>query len=436
MGKYFKDINMWILAFSIMTVSIPMLGLHSSLYTIFMIISMFIAIIRPIKDDVYCFAFAIPFTTVLITPLPGFSLPAFIQFVILIKGFLGKKSHVLPVNLLLGTAFIMMVHQMIPILCYDQTILSICMMLSNIYLFYAIYGLRKSGIIQSDIIYWMLMSGSILSCFITPYVNLAEYGSDVVFDTSKTSLAFAGIIRFQALWTDPNFIGMFVLMSITFLLTKFSGLKSLIYILPLIAVLVYYGLLTMSRTFVYGSGLILVIYALSAARKYKSKSVLIYLSLGVAFVSFVPYAMQILDMRTNTDDWSNGRYEYSSTLLHTYFREFPALFSGVGYANELNFLHSNKVLSGASHNTFIDILLEVGLIPLLLIMAYFLSKSNIVFRYIRKLFSLPNLPYLVMAIYLTSFSLLKYEFLYLFLALFFAQESMEKQSNSGSVENR
>lgn len=229
-----------------------------------------------------------------------------------------------------------------------------------------------------------------------------------------------GIIRYSGIWIDDNFCGMYCAIGIVSSLFAILHNKyTSIFAIPSIALAITMGSLSMSRTFIFVLLILAAFFTFSMLNNktitgFKRLLLILICLIGVGFfitrVAYGVFEKRGLDVG---GDITNGRTEYSKQSLEA-FSEHPfSWIFGVGTSNSANFKSQNGFAAMASHNTYIDMLVELG-VPLCII------AFSILFSFLRRLLCniKHNIPYkgylgLIVACYMGTLTLVQYSILYI-----------------------
>ena len=231
-------------------------------------------------------------------------------------------------------------------------------------------------------------------------------------------------MRYCALWTDPNFLGGFCLISICYLLRMEKPniiVKAIIY--GMCALIFYYGTLTLSRTYLVVAIAMVAFFVLFVQSSGNSmRKVFISIAvLVVAFFAITKYIDRIAENRiVGSEGATGGRAEATLALLDLQMNDATATFFGVGYDNTISLLKSTSMYNVA-HNTYVEILLQFGLVGLFLFIMIFFSNFKNAISILKSVRTPYGLPMACLLFYLGTLSALKYEFLFFIVAIFMVE---------------
>lgn len=363
-----------------------------------------ISFILPIGAFCNCLFFTIPFTAVLKLPIEAFSFITLMQFLLIIRTtfFTSEISG----KVLLNIVLFGILSQILPLIIFSQTINNVILLIFNLMTFYCIYSLTKSGEIEANHAYVSFSFGVLVAGLIA--LNLGMY----VVDMQE--------YRFCGLWTDPNFWGMFCLIGIVACLVNgFRKITLWIILLPVILNLFVQGYMTLSRTFIIVSGLMAMVILWYGVRR----SIFLGILIGLGFYVVISFFWQditnvFLERSLDSEHITNGRYENTETLLDYIENNVIAILGGLGYNNSMNFIHTFDYEHGATHNTYVDLFIEFGLIVTICIIYFLLKNLSYVRRLLGNIGTLPGFVICVIIFYMGTLSILKYILLFLFAGVF------------------
>ena len=398
---------------------LPYYGIGSSLALIGSTLCVIIACIIPINVCLYCICFAYPFSAVLLLPI-GLSITTILELIFIIRTLTHPKIEISSLSLI-GIGMFVFFSQLIPFLIFDLSISKIFVLCYNILIFLCVYKISKKNQINQTLLYLSFALGVLISCFISLYTN----------NNADVDPDYIG--RFVGLWTDPNFLGMFCMLSIVALFSKTGyNLKKLLLSIPIIAGLSYWGLLTQSRTFLIVYAFFIVLFLIRAFYKLNLRNILIGVMIIAGIINSSSYVIETLMSRNTGRDWTNGRLNDTQIAFDAYCSDWRSLLFGVGFDNEANFLDKQNLRAITSHNTYADILIELGAIFVLGLCISLATNSYNIKKYTQKIFTQDGYPFLTILIYAGALSLLKYEVFYIFSALFFIDNKKQIGQNETS----
>ncbi len=196
-----------------------------------------------------------------------------------------------------------------------------------------------------------------------------------------------GVVRFSGIWIDDNFCGMYCILGIiSSVYSIINSRYTLIFAVPSILLALYMGMLSMSRTFIVVLIIlafvsILYIFYNKSIRKFYKFFVLILLLIGVVYfinqIALVIFEARAGAYNSIDSDITNGRFSLSMDSLYAWINTPLAWVIGIGCSNSPIFKSSLGLESMASHNTYVDILVECGLVV-------FIYIFYIVCRFLKK----------------------------------------------------
>lgn len=216
---------------------------------------------------------------------------------------------------------------------------------------------QLSNLVYIYIIIALFVEGNIIYNWLTHNYYVAWF--------KRASFSFMGVYR------DPNYVMAFVLPSIALLFIKFVNEKKLFKktcdaILLLIAITAV--LASGSRAPMISFLIFVCIYFFSVSdMKLKTKITIVFCGVVVALIAVYLmkkyYPAQSLDRLLNTDD---SRLDLWAAALNV-FKKYPIIGGGMSAAS----LISNAIEGNDSHNVYIDILCNSGIVGSLCFAMYF-----------------------------------------------------------------
>lgn len=197
---------------------------------------------------------------------------------------------------------------------------------------------------------------------------------------------FAGTYRFgvedsaktpNTINYNPNAIGFMANISIAGLLQLSLAKKKHVIDYPMIAVLLFFGLLTLSRTFLIVFALVVILFICSISatplKKVKITTIIVLLVVSSVFILLktVPIVIERLISRFMVEDISNGRNDLFAFYNDHIFSSLQYLLYGVGiqnYGDKMLDIHGSYI--NVCHNGTQEILVCWGLIGLALFTWY------------------------------------------------------------------
>lgn len=238
-------------------------------------------------------------------------------------------------------------------------------------------------------------------------------------------------VRFQGIWTDPNFLGMFCVMSIVFLYRIMKVEKKIIWIaIPIMFFYIYCGYRTYSKTFsvAIAISLGLIVFELL---KNNTNLIIKICSAGVALISFIivlrNYVTAIFTLRGDLFsagiDWTNGRVGDIGTAIGKWTSDFGNILFGYGINNSYYY-------AAVAHNTYVELVVQLGIIGSLVFVVYLISIIVSNHICINKLKDTNTLSLIVILIYGTSLSLETTDLVYYSLGLIIAEYQLHNTYNN------
>lgn len=232
------------------------------------------------------------------------------------------------------------------------------------------------GLIVSSVIAYFWQNTALLQQYIT-MDRVIEY-TGYAFKTSDT-------IRFSGLNSDPNYysINLCVVISGLLILTNYKRIQNRAMAYGLAAILVCFGLMTVSKSFLLMLAVLLAwMVVLGLRQRRYGLAILVLLAGGVLVMLAVSGKVHSLNLvldrlfqSDGTTDWSTGRLSIWERYF-TYFREhLPGLFFGYGIGC--------GYIGFAAHNTYIELLGSLGVVGsvIFLVLLVCLFKGDRSFRH-------------------------------------------------------
>jgi O-antigen ligase len=232
------------------------------------------------------------------------------------------------------------------------------------------------------------------------------YAKSIVFSTILASAIGAwpnlssllnglSISRFSGLWTNPNLLGMqlMVAAALTIALLTENKIPKIVGIISL-GILGYFSLLTQSRTELYAITLIIVLAILMQFRQnqYQIGNINIVKKIAaltiICLLAFFTYSLvmqPIIEARgliSPSADMTSGRFgllmdDYKWASEHQ--GGLPLLF-GFGMENNIGYMKDNGFITSGTHNTFAEMLLSAGIIGFILWLVFLINTLSGGFR--------------------------------------------------------
>lgn len=435
MKKEFKDITQLILTFIIIVIIsyITIFDVRGEIRKFVLIIAIFIYFMVSYKKNVFILFFLIPFTADLQFFIFNIPFIALLQSIFLFKCFV-KNIFVINKKQL-SLLIIIMVLQSFSILLYNTDILNILILLLNLLIFITISTIAKYN---KHEIYINSFNAFLFGMVVATIAGFFRTGMLQTLQSWE---------RYSGLWTDPNFFGLLILISISYLLCRISELKrkiNLCWIIPLLIILFYSGYRSYSRTFVYAFVLLIGIYLFTNILKYLKNPkryfgntiFLIIITIISIFYFFNKYLGDIINRRglisDQGDDWTNGRLTNQLDLVEQWLKNITTMIFGTGIQNNKILLQNISRYHLISHNTLVDIFIEFGLIGAVCIFLIFVITMFKRKKEFKLIFNLKGSFILLIILYSVTLSMLSSDFLYMMIGLFPSIQLVENTAqNSG-----
>lgn len=385
-------------------------------FTIIIIFSLLVFLMLKAEDEAVCLFFSIPLTDDLGLSSIGLSYMMILELVFILKSLYKFKFQMNKLILCLLIALF----QMITVFVMSNSIVNIFSMLVNFFLLMILFDLFKNNNEYLEQAVLLFALGVAAACV-----------SGLVNDSREYEW-----IRFAGVWNDENFAGMYCLLAgISILTIKKFKLWRMFYIVPFTSLYLYTATLSLSRTFVITLSLIMAFYAFHSLIRSKikiiNKLLLIFLIAAMAYSIYMFSFASIIDSRglisTNSADFTNNRLTYTENAFRCWKNSTIDMLFGFGFNNTINRVEYFGMPARATHNTYVDILFEfgmIGFVPLIIFFYLYLKKYHLSSGH---LLYFNDLMLMVIVIYATALSLLKYDFLYMMLALICAKSSIETE---------
>lgn len=233
-----------------------------------------------------------------------------------------------------------------------------------------------------------------------------------------------GVIRFSGIWNDGNFCGLYCMLGIISAIYAILYNKWNIFIaLPTILISMYMETLAMSRTFIFVIAIVALYLMFVLYNNNKVHAIVkIILTVGVAFLVVVFYnnvvapVVEVRGIVSEEGGWTNSRGALSTESLQAFFDTPRAWLTGCGITNCVHFKSGMGFHASASHNTYVDLLVELG-IPFAIITILYILKY--IYRSIKDIKRIDYLDIMCfsMLIYMGTLSLGQYTLFYLIIGV-------------------
>lgn len=377
----------------------------SSTYLISSSIFILISLFLPIGDYCACILFSLPFSAALKLPVDSISFITLAEIILIAKSLLTLRYLKKSIFIIIGLFSI--ISQVFPVLMFGQSFSNITLLAFNLMTFYCMYIISYENTINIKFTLFLFALGVCLAGVIADNydIRISDLESEY---------------RFCGLWTDPNFWGMFCLMGITIALTEgFQNPKLMILSIPIIVVLAIQGFMTLSRTFIVICAIMLLFLSWSYLKKSIWGSVIIFTAIIYGLIFAIPYIEDIFLLRNiEGDDVSNGRFTNSLNFIHFFLGNVTALLFGIGYNNSLHLNELYHIGHGATHNSYLDLIIDWGGILNLCFITFLFLKYKFIKHLCSHLLTLPGLLISIILFYMGTLSMLKYGFLFIFFGLY------------------
>lgn len=342
------------------------LGLFSIAYLVFLSCS-------PIKNAISGLFTLFPFQANLVVPIIELSIVNIIQLILVLritvfqaKG-LGLTQTLL---LIIGICF-----QLICIILYNPSVMDVMGFFINLIVMYAISIYIKS---DKDDNYNLFIISFLVGVLLSGVVSLVQAGGVNV-------LTGGYIGRFKGLWTNPNVFGSQLNMAIACVLTLFIERKvNVIPAILIISCLMYFGLLSGSRSFIYVLMILLLTFSVFWIRRMgRSRNVVLRVAFALVvlvfawILTFESIILPIIDKRgaiSEGTDITAGRLTNIITIFDYVSTEPLTAVIGMGVGNSWRVVRENTgQMVGGTHNFYLDMIVDTGIIGFLLMIFHILS---------------------------------------------------------------
>lgn len=381
-------------------------------------IALGIAMISSVEFCALCVAYSIPFAIGVQEVFGAVNLNNAIQLVFVLKAIIDGKG-LLSVNKVIQIFAIALATQLLPMIACYQNIMNVIILSINILLLVIYYKLVRGRRLPYITTFVAFSLGVLISCFV------ALYGS---FEIRNSEYLEYDFFRFCGLWTDPNFLGAFCTIALATCLHLSQGkTKNLLLLSPIMMLTLFFGFKTLSFTYIV---LLVVVIGVFVMSHSKNTGQLFLLGL-ICVIVVAPYIVEKIDnvmsvrIVGDDSDVSHGRFTSSLDLLSIWFSNIQYFLFGYGYMNTLGAIKDLVGHHAVSHNTYVDIITELGFFLNVVLWGSAVRKGYISRKYLKPLFSQLGIIIFVTLLTLGTVSGLKYEFVFIFIACYIAQVENE-----------
>lgn len=241
----------------------------------------------------------------------------------------------------------------------------------------------------------------------------------------STSFEYLGILRSRGIWNDENFCGMYCVLGIvSSIYAIYLSRRTWVLAVPSILLATYVATLGMSRTFIFVI-VLLSLYVVFNTLTNKQSSpfvkivMLCIVCVGIYFFLTRSAAFIISNrglVNEGGGDWTSGRFHLTSQALDVFFNHPFAWFVGCGISNTVNFRLLENLEPMGSHNSYADLLIELGIPVFIFVMGGIVLFVIKVIRNI-SLVSYQALMCLVILLYMGALTLGQYPIFYIVLGM-------------------
>lgn len=241
----------------------------------------------------------------------------------------------------------------------------------------------------------------------------------------STSFEYLGVMRYSGIWNDENFCGMYcVLGIISSIYAIYLYKRAWILAVPSIFAATYVATLGMSRTFIFVVMLISLYLVFSTLSNKQSSPIVKIAMLCVVLVGLYFFltrsAAFIISNRglvsEGGGDWTSNRFHLAGQALDVFLGHPFAWFAGCGISNTVNFRLLENLDPMASHNSYVDLLVELGIPTFIFVMG---GIVQFVIKAVRNvsILSYERLMSLVILLFMGTLTLGQYSILYIVLGM-------------------
>ncbi len=287
------------------------LSSSSAIQTVCFLFSLIGCIFLPIERKFEFIFFLITFFSVIPFGFTGISFPSIIELIILVHYLISFQKLD---KLILLCGLILILLALVNTLLISGSLLAIMPTVINLMIFICLYSyIKENNVFVFDSMMKSYIFGAVLSSIL----------GIIMFKDTFFSNTF---IRYKGVYSDPNFLGIFMLIAIC-VLVYFVYAKKMNFFKGSLLILffTFLGVKTYSRMFLLVF-VFMTLYLCFLIFMEKSIKVLlkmfIVLILAVGIIGFVPVMNNIIETRTkyqqSSSDWSNGRFESARDVYEVF----------------------------------------------------------------------------------------------------------------------
>lgn len=247
------------------------------------------------------------------------------------------------------------------VLCFSQFLL----------LYILLSTQKRPGIIPSILAFCgSIIVSSIYALIFRESTSIRSLLGDEVFAYWGSSLT-----RFQGLFRDPNYYMTMLLISIALMAVLFMN-RYISYkvLLGSMGVLVFFGALTYSKTFIMVLAVFVIFFIFKIFREKHyllgfGSIFFILIAAAILFNTLFSVTLYRIESANNLYDLTTGRSE----LIVEYFNEITKSASSLFFGSGL----SADILTRGTHNLFLEVIYYFGLTGLFLMVLYFISLFHL-----------------------------------------------------------
>jgi len=360
-----------------------MLKSNQALNLLLLLVSVVYFSFSSIEKNLQSIYFLLPLSLAFSISEGGFSVVAILELILLFK-ILYTKKRVLGGYLIciFGLTF----SQLITILFFQTAFSDVISLFINVVSLMVLYDYFASSV--SDNALSMKLS-FVLGVFVSGLLPII-----LSFQSFRSFIMLNILFRFKGLWTNPNYYGQQVNIAVAILIGSLltKEVKASPLSLIILLFLVLFGIMTVSRSFLFILLFMSLCYFWTLLKSMKSRKLVTKLMIvvsamiilgGAAYLSVNMVASK-RGLVSDNRDLLSGRLTNSSIILNRYVTyENPVLLVfGFGVMNSYKFIDKTEgtnILN--THNTYYDVITDFGVFGLLLVsmivVGYFFKTKHI-----------------------------------------------------------
>ncbi len=375
---------------------------------IFAILIVALAIFLNVEHTYYLTIFSFPFASVLKLSDSTISIIPIIYAIIIVKLAIMKRQKLKTVPLF---AFILFaIAQFLCVIFYDASMTSVISFLLSAFFvlysasFFASESNRDKNMLKNAALF--------LAVSVALNILLSDlFPNAMSFISAGNQEALESHNRFGALLVEPNELSQIILVAVGFLIATFTLYKKIIAKIGIIALILYLvsnGIRTNSKSYVLTLFGMLCILMLLAVIRFVRKKHSMWAIFGIGALMMVGViagyyliynvVIPVFEFRgDNGADLLTGRNDIWQMYIDAIINRFDVVVTGCGAGNVAGVLKLVGVnVVKATHNTYIEYLIQFGIIGLVLLMLSWFEALKNAFRK-PILFWIPALAFLITA---------------------------------------